>query len=133
MQFLFCSNPSSYKLDNGLRRLAVPDACGVSARNLPHQGNEYRLTITRENNEFVIVAELVDSDVWESCHDLLLRREIGALFELEISNRSAKREIAINSAEIDEPTSRTDACLLAFVLRLVVKRQRFCSAFDTKN
>lgn len=43
-------------------------------------------TIAGKNQEFVVVRVLVDGDIRESSDDLLLRRHIGTLFELEIAD-----------------------------------------------
>jgi hypothetical protein len=52
--------------------------------------------------------------VGESCNDLLLRGQVGTFLELEIANSTGQSQIAIDSAEVDEASSCTDSCLLAY-------------------
>lgn len=72
-------------------------------------------------------------DFREDGDDLLLRGQICTLLELEVADGSAQREVAIDSAKIDEATSSTDARLLAFVLRLVVEGERLRTTFDPQD
>jgi hypothetical protein len=78
-------------------------------------------TIAGYDEKLVVLCDLVHRDIWECSHDLLLRWQICALLELEVANRSAEREISIDSAKVDEAACCTYPCLLALVLRLVVE------------
>jgi hypothetical protein len=53
-------------------------------------------------------------DIWEGSDYLLLWREVGALLEFEIANGTRQREIAVNSAKVDETTGSTNASLFAY-------------------
>lgn len=75
----------------------------------------------------------MDRHVGEGGHNLLLRGKVGALLELKVTNGSAQGEIAIDSSEIDEATSRTDSCLLAFILGLVVEGEGLCATLDAED
>jgi hypothetical protein len=54
----------------------------------------------------------VDLNVGESSDDLLLRGEIGALLELEVTYRAGEGEVAVDAAKVDEAAGRLDASLL---------------------
>ena len=90
-------------------------------------------TVTCNDEELIVVAEFVDCDIRESSHNLLLRRKIGALLELEVTNGATERKVAIDSAEVDEAASCAYSCLLALILWLVVERQRLGTAFDAED
>lgn len=90
-------------------------------------------TVTGNDQEFVVLAELVRSHIGICCDNLLLWWQIRALLELKVANGSAERKVAIYSAKIDETTRSTYTSFLALVLRLVVKRQRLCTPFDAQN
>ena len=75
-------------------------------------------TITSDYEEFIIVGDFVNGDVREGGDNLLLRGKVGALFELEITDGSGERKVAIDSTEIDEPSSGTYSCLLACVYQI---------------
>jgi hypothetical protein len=47
----------------------------------------------------------VNHDIRVGGDDLLLRRELGALLELEITNCPGKRKVAVDTTEIDESSS----------------------------
>lgn len=69
-------------------------------------------TITSNDDEFIVVGELVHSHVREGCDNLLLRRKICTLLELEVTNGSRESEVSVNTAKVDESTSRSDTRLL---------------------
>ena len=87
--------------------------------------------------------------IGECSDNLLLGSEIGTLLELEVTDGTRQRQVAVDSAEVDEATSGTDSGLfsymgsvehelqqlrgLTFVLWLVVERQRLRSTFHTKD
>lgn len=89
-------------------------------------------TIAGDDEELVVISELVNRDVGECRDNLLFGRQVGALLELKVSDGPAQREVAVDSTEIDKATCRADPRFLAFVLRLVVERQRFRSAFNSE-
>ena len=78
-------------------------------------------TITSNDKKLVILAQLMRGHVWKGGDNLLLRRQICALFELEIANGPTEGQIAIDSAKVDKATGCAYARLFAFVLRLVVE------------
>lgn len=90
-------------------------------------------TIAGNDEELVIVSKIVSSDVGERRHDLLLRGKVCALLEFEISNGSTERQVAIDSAKVDESAGCTYTCLLALVLRLVIERERLGPTLDAKD
>lgn len=55
----------------------------------------------------------MNSNIWEGGDDLLLRRKVGALLELEITNGTGKGEVAVDTAEVNETTSGTYPGFLA--------------------
>lgn len=81
----------------------------------------FKRTVTGDDKELVIVADVVNRHVGESSDDLLLGRKVGALLELEVANGSAQCEIAVDPPKVDEATCSTNACLLALILRLVIE------------
>jgi hypothetical protein len=90
-------------------------------------------TITSNDKELVVVSEFVNSHFGESSDNLLLRREIRALLELKVTNRTAQSEVAIDTAKVDETASGANSCLLALILGLVVEGEWLCAALDTEN
>ena len=54
------------------------------------------------------------NDIRESRDDLLFRREIGTLLEFEVTESTGESQIAVDSAKVDETSSRTYPCLLAY-------------------
>jgi len=71
------------------------------------------LTVAGNNEELVILGQVVNHNVGECGHDLLFRRELGALLELEISNGSRESEISVDAAKVDKTTGSRNARLLA--------------------
>jgi hypothetical protein len=90
-------------------------------------------TVTGDDQELVVLAHLVNGHVGESSDDLLLRREVCALLELKVANSSAKSEVAVDSAKVDEATGCADASLLALVLGLVVEGEGLGAALDAED
>lgn len=78
-------------------------------------------TVTSNDEEFIIVSKVVDCHVGESSNNLLLWGQVGALLELEVSDGSAEREVAVYSAKVDESAGCAYPCLFTLVLRLVVE------------
>ena len=109
------------------------------------------LTVTCKHNELIIIRKVVNSHVGVSGNDLLLRRKVGALLELEITDGTGEGEVAIDTTEIDKAAGGANSCLLTclkvsmlrnskienprrtLVLRLVVKGERLRSALNTKD
>lgn len=71
------------------------------------------LTITRNDQEFIILRQIMAHHIRESCYYLLLRRKLGALLELEIPYSSGESQVTVDSAKINKPTSCGDTSLLA--------------------
>jgi len=91
----------------------------------------------------------MDSNLGKGGNDLLLRWEVRALLEFEVSNSAGQCEVAVDTTKVDETSSGTNSCLLAcdvseicvkhkeqalhtLVLRLVVERQWLRTALDTQ-
>ena len=88
-------------------------------------------------------------DVGESSNNLLLRGEIGALLELEVTYRAGQGEVAVHAAKVDEASRGLDTCLLScrlsawsiirfvenltLVLGLVVEGKRLRAAFYAQD
>lgn len=53
-------------------------------------------------------------NIRERGDDLLLRGELGALLELEITNGTRQSKIAIDTAEVNKPSCSYDAVLLVW-------------------
>lgn len=85
------------------------------------------ITITSNHQEFIVVRNIVDSDIWVGCNNLLLWGKLGALLELEVSNGSRQSEVAVNTSEVNKPTSSSDSCLLA-CMKLAPVSQNFDSS-----
>lgn len=90
-------------------------------------------TIAGNDKELIVVSKIVGGDVGERRHDLLLRRKVCALFELEISDGSAERQVAVDSAKVDESAGCTYTCLLALILRLMIEREGLGPTLDAKD
>ena len=87
--------------------------------------------------------------IWECRHNLLFGGQVCTLLELKVANGAGQSKVAIDTAKINEATSCDYSCLFTckqladvepgiqiwrtFVLRLVVKRQRFRPTFDAQN
>lgn len=91
------------------------------------------LTVTGNNEELVVIADLVGGHIWESCNDLLFRRKVCALLEFKIAKRSAQSQVAVDTSEVDESTSSTDTGLFALILWLVVERKWFRTTLNSKD
>ena len=83
--------------------------------------NKARRTIASNDEKLIILPQLVYRHIWECRDNLLFRRKVRALFEFEIANGSAQREVAIDTAEVDKSTCCADTCLFAFILWLVIE------------
>ena len=92
-----------------------------------------QLTIAGNDKELVVVRMFVHGHLRKCSDNLLFRRQVCALLELEIANSSAERKIAVDSAKVDEAASRTYTRLLAFILRLVIEGERFRTAFYAED
>lgn len=90
-------------------------------------------TVACNDEELVVFAKFVLRHVGERSDNLLLRGKIGALLELEIANGSAEGKVAIHATKVNESTRSADACLLALILRLVVKRERLRTALYAED
>lgn len=107
-----------------------------------------QLTIASNHQKFVIVGDIVDSNIWVSSDDLLLWCKLSTFLELEVANSSRQSQIAINAPEINKPSSRRNPSFLActminpgisipqeadhtFILGLMIERQRLRSPFNT--
>jgi len=57
----------------------------------------------------------VNCHIGIGCDNLLFRRELGALLELEITNGPGQGQITIDSTKVDEATGGADTSFLAFI------------------
>jgi hypothetical protein len=112
-EFLFGYDSAADELDDGLGRLTIPDTWMVNISGFLVSWNEH-LTVTRNDKELVVLAELMGRYIGESSDDLLFRREVGALLELEIANCAGEGKVAIDATEVNESASRLDTRLFAF-------------------
>ena len=71
------------------------------------------LTVTGKHNKLVVVGKVVDSHIGVGGDDLLLRRKIGALLELKVTDGTGQGEVAVDATKVDEATSGANSCLLA--------------------
>lgn len=71
-----------------------------------------RLTVARNHQKLVVLADVVYLDVGESSDYLLLRREICALLELEIADGTRQGKVAIDTAKVDKTAGCLDTGLL---------------------
>jgi hypothetical protein len=90
-------------------------------------------TIASNYQELVVLSHLVNSHIGERSDDLLLRREVCALLELEVTNSSAERKVAVHTTKVDEATCSANASLLTLILGLVVEGKRLCAALDAED
>lgn len=70
-------------------------------------------TITGDDKEFVVIAQVVNSHVGESGDNLLLRGQFGALLELEVTNGSRESKVSVDTAKVDKAAGGTNTSLLA--------------------
>lgn len=114
-------------------------------------------TITGDDKEFIVIAEVVNGHIGESGDNLLLGGQFGALLELEVTNGSRESKVAVDTAKVDKAAGGTDTSLLALgdiskviqkrkgcnwtwnsdqltlVLGLVVKREGLSAALNTEH
>lgn len=74
---------------------------------------EVALTITGDDQEFIVISQIMANNIGESGHYLLLRRKIRTLLELEVSYSSGESQVAVDSTEINKAASCSDASLFA--------------------
>ena len=114
-QLLLCCNSAADELDDGLRRLAIPDTCRTRVRNgLSCSVSCELLTVTGKHNKLVIVGKVVNSHVGVGGDNLLLRREIGALLELKVTDGTRQGEVAVDATKVDKASSSANSCLLTY-------------------
>lgn len=77
-------------------------------------------TITSNNQELVVLADIVYLDVGEGSDYLLLGRKIGALLELEIADGARQGKVTVDTAKVDEAASSLDARLLGWKFSVYV-------------
>lgn len=95
VKILLGSDSSANKLDDSLRRLAIPD------------------TVTGENQELVLFSQFMLINIWESCDNLVLGRELSALLEFEVTNGTGQSQVAIDTTKVDETTSGSNSVSFA--------------------
>lgn len=75
-------------------------------------------TVTSQDQELVPVCKIVYLDIRESGHNLAFRRKLGAFLEFEIANRTGQGKVSVDTAEVNEPASRRNSVLLAYIKRV---------------
>lgn len=75
------------------------------------------LTVTCNDQKLILVCKLVLLDVGEGGHDLVFGGQLGALLELEIANGTRQRQVAVDTAKVDEAASGCDSVLLRCKIR----------------
>jgi hypothetical protein len=70
------------------------------------------LTVTGKHNKLVVVGKVVNSHVGVGSDNLLLRREIGALLVLKVTDGTGEGEVAVDTTKVDEATSGANSGLL---------------------
>lgn len=73
----------------------------------------WRRTITSNNKELVVVGNRMSNNVGKCRYNLLLRRELSALLEFEISDSSGQRKVAVDTTKIDEASGSTYSSFLS--------------------
>lgn len=76
-----------------------------------YRGEAGRRTITSNNQELVVVAELMHDDVRISSYYLLLWCELRTLFEFKVANGAREGEVAIDPTKVDETAGRDNSGL----------------------
>ena len=71
-------------------------------------------TIASNDEELIVGVDVVYLDVGERSNDLLLRGEIGALLELEVTYRAGQGKVAVDATEVDKASCGLDTCLLGW-------------------
>ena len=69
------------------------------------------LTVTSENEELIVLADIVYFDIRIGGHYLLLWWQFSALLELEISDRSRQGEVAVDTTKVHETSCGLNTCL----------------------
>ena len=70
------------------------------------------LTVTGNHKELVFLRKLVHFDIGKGGNDLVFGGKLGALLEFEVANGTRQRQIAVDSAKVDETASGCDSVLL---------------------
>jgi hypothetical protein len=92
-------------------QIPVPVSGGLSI-----YGSTVGPTVTCNNKELVVGSDFVDLNVGEGSDNLLLRREVGALLELEVTYRAGEGEVAVDTAKVNEAAGSLDTGLLGCAL-----------------
>lgn len=118
VQILLGSDASADELDDGLGRLAVPDAysaqtCQQNLKGCDHE-TQSKPTVACDHQKFIIVGKLVDDDVGVCRDNLLLGSKLCALLEFEIANGTGEGQVAVDPTKIDETAGSGNSCLLTY-------------------
>lgn len=70
-------------------------------------------TVTGNYKEFIVISKFVHRHVGVRSHDLLLGRQLGALFEFKVTNGAGQSEVPVDTAKVDEATGGADTSFLA--------------------
>jgi hypothetical protein len=75
-------------------------------------GGWCNLTIARDNQELIVLANFVNLNIGKRGDYLLLRRKLRALLEFEVSNGARESEVAVYPAKIYKAPCSLDTCFL---------------------
>ena len=113
LQILLGCDTTTSEFNDRLRGLAIPNTYVVVSFTLLIMIHDAFRTVTGNDDKLIIIRYIVNSNFRKGGDNLLLRREIRTLLELEITNGTREGKIAIDSSEIDESSCCADSCLLA--------------------
>lgn len=71
-------------------------------------------TITGNHQEFIIISDLMNSHIGVRRHNLLLRRQLCALLEFEVTNGTGQSQVAIDTTKVNKTTGGADTSFLAY-------------------
>lgn len=72
-------------------------------------------TITSNDEELVIVAQLVHNHIGVGSDNLLLWCQLRALLELEITDGSGQGKVSVDASKVHEAASGGDSCLFPYI------------------
>jgi hypothetical protein len=91
-------------------------------------GRIFERTVTGNDQELVILANVVDLYIGKGGDYLLLGREFSTLLELKIANGSRQGEVAVHAAKVYKATCGLDAGFLGWDTSGFVHNHRLINA-----
>lgn len=92
-----------------------------------------QFTVARNDEKLIIGSNLMLSNIGKGRHNLLLRPEVGCLFELKVANGARQGKVSVDATKVDEASSGLNSLLLWFVRGLVIERKGLCAPFDAEH